>query len=344
MSAALPSAGAAASAGAADSSGPGCWPRARAGIESRAVMKLHPEDFRVDEVAGFTPTGEGEHLYLRIEKTGAATSELARALARAFAVPDASVGYAGMKDRHAVTTQWFSIQTPLDHPPGGALALPDFTGVRVLEACRHRRKLRRGELAGNRFRIRLRRVTGETWPGRLEALRSGGAPNYFGPQRFGGDNLAAARAWLGERRRRRLGAFRSGLYLSVLRSLLFNEVLAARVRAGTWNRVLPGEVTQDDPAGTPRPTGPLWGRGRSAAAAEALAVEQGALAPHAELCEGLEHAGLRQARRVLVLEAADLGWERDGDQLELTFALPAGGYATTFLAEAFDLQDRAGRG
>lgn len=344
MSAALPSEGVAASAGAADLWGPGRWPRAHAGPRSRALMKLHPEDFRVDEVPGFTPTGEGEHLYLRIEKTGAATSELARALARAFAVPEASVGYAGMKDRHAVTTQWFSIHTPLDHPPGGALPPAELPGVRLLEACRHRRKLRRGELAGNRFRIRLRRVSGETWPARLEALRTGGAPNYFGPQRFGGDNLAAARAWLGERRRRRLGAFRSGLYLSVLRSFLFNEVLAARVREGTWNRVLPGETTQEGPAGTPRPTGPLWGRGRSAAAAEALAVEQEALAPHRDIRDGLEHAGLEQARRTLVLEAAELGWERDGDELELTFTLPAGGYATAFLAEAFDLQDRAGRG
>jgi tRNA pseudouridine13 synthase len=292
----------------------------------------------VAELGGVEPEGGGEHLYLRLEKTGLATPEVARWLAECYRVPESAVSYAGMKDKHAVTEQWFSVHTPHD-----AEALPPRAGVRLCAAARHRRKLRRGQLAANRFQIRLRAVVGDGWPERLAAVRDGGVPNYFGPQRFGTDNLARARAWLAERRRRRSGAFRAGLHLSVLRSFLFNEVLAMRVCNHTWNRLVPGDVTMslaqpgDGTFSCPAPTGPLWGRGRSPASAAALEMERAALAPHGEICDGLEHAGLDQQRRSLVLKAADLIWQADGDDLELSFTLPPGGYATTLLGEVFEL-------
>lgn len=309
------------------------WPRARAVAGDRAVIKATAADFRVDELPSVIPAGEGEHLWLRLEKTERSTVEVARWLADAFHVPEHAVGYAGMKDKHAVTAQWFSVHTPDD-----AAVLPAVDGIRLLASARHRRKLRRGELAGNRFELRLREVVGDTWTEGLRALRDGGAPNYFGPQRFGSDNLANATAWLTgpHGRRRRLPAFRRGLYLSVLRSFLFNEVLADRVSAGTWRRLVAGDVPAcgRDAA---HPTGPLWGRGRSPATAEAGRVEEAALAPHGHIREGLEHAGLAQERRSLVLRAPDLEWAQTGAALTLSFTLPPGTYATALLGEAFAL-------
>ena len=314
------------------------WPRARGAAAGRAQLKTRPEDFEVCEIPAVEPAGDGEHLWLHVEKTGRATRDVAGALAAAFSVPEHAVGYAGMKDKQAVTRQWFSVHTPLDDV--SALAQP---GLRVLAVDRHRRKLRRGELAGNAFRLRLEGVAGSGWEAALAAARDLGVPNYFGPQRFGADNLEAALRWLDQRRRRRIGAFRRGLHLSVLRSFLFNEVLGARVEADTWRRSLVGDVllppaTRGEP-GDPMPSGPLWGRGRPAVEGDAAEVEQTALAPHGRICEGLEHAGLSQERRSLVLRAPDLAWSRDGDAVTLTFSLPPGTYATVLLAEAFDLRE-----
>jgi len=323
------------------------WPSARPPAGDRAVLKAVPEDFRVVELPAFEFEGAGEHLLLRVQKIGRGTAEVARDLARALGVADVAVGYAGMKDKDAVTEQWFSV-----HTPRGAADLAPLEGVRVLEEARHRRKLRRGELAGNAFEVRLRHVVGDQWNDRLEDIRCAGVPNYFGPQRFGTDNLANARSWLANRRRQRVGAFRSGLYLSVLRSYLFNETLAARVRDGSWNRPLGGDVMMPLPASLTEPagpalrcaaTGPLWGRGRSPVSDVSLAVERAALAPHREICLGLEHAGLTQQRRSLELHAVELSWQRQGDDLELSFALPPGGYATTLLGDAFDLALEHGR-
>jgi len=306
-------------------------------------MKSRPEDFRVVELPALAPAGTGEHLLLRIEKTGLSTHTVAGELARAFAVAEVAVGYAGMKDRHAVTEQWFSVHTPHD---ADADAVASVEGIRVLEAHRHLRKLRRGELKGNRFVIVLRGVAGASWPARLADIAAAGVPNYFGPQRFGGDNLAQALEWLPRRRRRRDSAFRAGLHLSVLRSFLFNEVLAARVRDATWAQFVPGDVlaTLCDPGqgdGPRAPSGPLWGRGRPPAREHALAVETAALEPHREIREGLEHAGLAQERRSLVLLPWGLRWQSTDDTVTVEFALPPGGYATVLLGEAFDLHDGA---
>ena len=316
------------------------WPRERSAAAPRAVMKAVPEDFEVMELAGLELEGAGEHLHLRLRKVGCSTPEVARWLADCYHIPVSAVGYAGMKDKRAVTEQWFSV-----HTPAGAEVLPDCAGIEVCDARRHSRKLRRGQLAGNHFRVRLRDVVGDGWCERLGVVGQQGVPNYFGPQRFGSDNLTRARTWLAERRRRRESAFTSGLYLSVLRSFLFNEVLGLRVARGNWNRWVPGDVSAEIPprcqdrgsAAAGSPSGPLWGRGRSPAAAEALEVERTALAPHAALCNGLEHAGLAQARRSLVLKPRELQWRAEGATVDVTFTLPPGGYATTLLAEVFDL-------
>ncbi len=307
------------------------WPRAYAASGASATLKQLNEDFVVTELPQQLPSGEGEHLWLEVEKNGANTAFVAEQLAEAAGVPVRDVGYAGLKDRHAITRQWFSIYWPKGETPElTALRHPAF---RVLRQSRHVRKLRPGDLLGNRFRIVLRDVSGDRTAveANLRAVASQGAPNYFGAQRFGhdGGNVEQGRALLAREIRVR-DPKRKGLYLSAVRSFVFNEVLALRIQQGLWGQALPGDVM--DEAG--RPTGPLWGRGRVTTTDAAQALEDAVAERHASLCHGLEHAGLDQARRALVASPVDLSWQwPQADQLVLSFALPAGAYATSVLNE-----------
>jgi tRNA pseudouridine13 synthase len=165
----------------------------------------------------------------------------------------------------------------------------------------------------------------------LQAIASHGVPNYFGAQRFGhdGGNVEQGRAMLAREIRVRNPKMK-GIYLSAVRSFVFNEVLALRIQQGLWGKTLPGDVM--DEAG--RPTGPLWGRGRVITTDQAQALENGVAERHATLCNGMEHAGLDQERRALVASPAQMSWEwPQANQLVLTFSLPAGVYATSVLNE-----------
>ena len=307
------------------------WPNAYPASGASATLKLLNADFIVTELPLQPPCGEGEHIWLDVEKNGANTAFVAQQLADAAGVPERDVGYAGLKDRHAITRQWFSIHLPKgDTPDLTRLQHPEF---KVLGQSRHLKKLRAGDLQGNRFRIVLRDVTGDrdAIERNLRAVASQGVPNYFGAQRFGhdGGNVEQGRAMLAREVRVR-NPKKKGIYLSAVRSFVFNEVLALRIRQGLWGQTLPGDVP--DEAG--RPTGPLWGRGRVSSSDQAQALENGVAERHATLCDGMEHAGLDQARRALVVCPADMAWDWPlADQLVLTFALPAGAYATSVLNE-----------
>lgn len=333
-------------------------PGGHGGPVLRAQFRATPEDFLVEELPGFEPSGEGEHLLLTIEKRGMNTVHAARLLARWAGVPEHGVGYAGLKDRHAVTRQRFSVHLPKRVAPDlAALESPE---LRVLESAWHQRKLPRGALRGNRFVLRLRGVEGEraAVQARLGAIAAGGLPNYFGEQRFGrdGDNVDAARRMFAGARVHRE---KRSIYLSAARSLLFNTVLAARVRAGDWATGREGEVWMLDgshsvfgpePA-TPglaaraarldiHPTGPLWGRGELRCTGEARALELAALGPFADLRDGLEAAGLKQERRALRVRVSGLAWDWPApDELELRFELPSGAYATGLLAELGEVSE-----
>ena len=251
-----------------------------------------------------------------------------------------------------MTRQWFSVRTP--EPAADWADLPE--GVELLAATRGRRKLRRGVHSGNRFRIVLDEVSPEpamsAVVARLDRIRAAGVPNYFGPQRFGrgGGNLAlAARLFAGERLRRG----ERGIALSAARAELFNAVLAARVRAGSWDRILPGEVAGlagsnsvfavADPAPEIEhraaahdihPTGPLWGSRSKLMPSKAVAeLEQTATAAFPELKAGLEAAGLERGFRPLRVAAARLALIRRPGRMTLGFELPRGAYATSLLAE-----------
>ncbi|MFZ5622783.1 MAG: tRNA pseudouridine(13) synthase TruD [Pseudomonadota bacterium] len=329
-------------------------PFAFGGPAGSGRLRVEPEDFVVREIPICAPDGSGEHVWLYIRKRNANTEWVARQIARFAGAAPRDVSFAGLKDRRAVTEQWFSVQLP-------GRADPDWDrleveGVTVLQAARHSRKLRRGALRGNRFEIRVRGFDGDRAlaEARLRALAARGVPNYFGTQRFGrdGGNLeAAARMLRGESRRP--ARYERGLYLSAARSHLFNQVLAARVAAGTWDTLLDGDVLQLDggrawfvadagDAELPRrlqgmevhPTGPLWGRGDPATQGAARALELACLEPWREWCAGLERAGLEQDRRALRVRAAELSWSwADESELSLAFALPSGSYATALLHE-----------
>ena len=307
------------------------WPHAYPVSGASATLKLLNEDFIVTELPLQLPSGEGEHIWLDIEKNGANTAFVAQQLAEAASVQERDVGYAGLKDRYAITRQWFSIYLPKGETPDlTRLQHPEF---KVLSQSRHVKKLRRGDLQGNRFRIVLRDVTGDRGAieANLEAVASHGVPNYFGAQRFGfeGGNVEQGRAMLAREIRVR-NPKKKGIYLSAVRSFVFNEVLALRIEQGLWGKTLPGDV-MDEAGG---PTGPLWGRGRVIATDQAQALENGVAERHAALCDGMEHAGLDQERRALVASPVDMSWEwPQANQLVLMFSLPAGNYATSVLNE-----------
>ena len=325
----------------------------------RARLRAAPEDFQVDERLGFEPSGEGEHLLLKVRKRGANTAWVARELARVAGVRPHDVGYAGLKDRNAVTTQWFSL--PARRGASGALSGAGGEGWEVLEAHAHRRKLPRGALAGNDFRIVLRGFDGdrEALERRVEMLRQRGAPNYFGPQRFGRElsNLAVLRGGPPPRDAR-------GFVLSAARSLLFNAVLAERVREGTWNRLLAGEranldgrnsnflvespdtvLEQRAAALDLHPTGPLWGEGDGGTRGAVAAFEDAIVGRFPALTGMLRDARLEAARRPLrmVVQGLALSWSPEGDgrdgpgrDCELRFSLRAGSFATVALRELIE--------
>lgn len=337
---------------------PGEPAHAHGGPVGTGRLRSRPEDFEVEEILGFKPDGEGQHVLLWVQKRDTNTDWLAGRLARFAGVKRRDVGYAGLKDRHAVTRQWFSVDLAGRDAPDWSML--DLEGVTVLRAERHGRKLRRGTLQGNRFRLVIREVAAKpsVLEERLATVQRLGVPNYFGAQRFGrnGANLQAAAAMFRGRKIRDRHA--RSLYLSAARSRVFNDILHVRVQRGDWNRPLAGDVMML--AGTRshflageadaelarrvrefdiHPTGPLWGRGELPTQAEARAMEAELPRRHPVFCQGLEQAGLEQERRPLRLPVPDLGWTIDPDArtLTLTFTLPAGAYATTVLREIVEV-------
>ena len=303
---------------------------------AEALLKLSPEDFCVDEELGFEPCGEGEHVYLHLRKRGDNTAWLARQIARLANVESRDVGFCGLKDRNAVTRQWFSIYLPKAEEPDWYRLASD--SVSVLQVTRHRQKLRRGTHSANRFKICLRQilgVDGADLQQRLARVAEQGVPNYFGPQRFGidGNNLREAERLLVEGGKIRNRQQR-GLILSAARAYLFNLVLDSRVRDGSWLLSIEGEPLIDG-----LPSGPLWGRGRLAGSLSSVELEEAVLRPWHAWCEGLEHVGLQQERRRLLCRPQDFRAQLQSDGLQVEFRLPPGGFATTVLREICRLKE-----
>ncbi len=325
---------------------------------ARGLIKARCEDFRVDEIALIEPDGAGEHLWVHLQKTGANTQWVAARLAEALAVAPREVSFAGRKDRYAVCTQWFSARIVGTEPKDWEARLP--VGIKVLTARRHGRKLRRGTLRGNRFRIVIRELGGEveTLAERVAHIRAEGVPNFFGEQRFGRDgaNLAAAHQ-LFSGRRGRLTRARREMYFSAARAQIFNAVLAHRVADASWNQLLLGDVAAldgtrsvfpvaevDEELGDRNaaldvhPSGPLWGRGSPSSTLAVQKLEMAIAARHPVLADGLAAGGVQQARRALRIKVNDLRFEFGEGAATVSFSLPAGSYATAVLREVLQYE------
>jgi tRNA pseudouridine13 synthase len=301
-----------------------------------ARLRTIPQDFQVTEKLGWDFSGDGEHDYLWIEKTDANTEWVARQLALYADVPARDVGYAGLKDRHAVTRQWFSI--PRWNTP--AWSRLELEGVRIVDSGRHLRKLRRGAHRANAFRIVLRHDATPDFDAvanRLAVIRQAGVPNYFGEQRFGreGGNLRLANDWA---KGKRLPRHQRGLAISTIRSFLFNEALAGRVSQGTWNRFVTGDLANLNGTGSifdvqeiddelrrrcddmdVHPAGILAGAGSNI---------------QAELWQtALDKHRVEPGSRSLRLPVQDLTSENSDNSLTLSFTLDRGAFATAVLRE-----------
>ena len=316
------------------------WARAHGAPLFTATLRSVPDDFRVTEILDWPFSSDGEHDYLLIEKTGANTEWVARQLARHAGVPAREVGYAGLKDRHAVTTQWFSV--PRWNAPDWSGAAID--GVRVLDAARHRKKLRRGAHGGNAFRIVLRSASlgdqAAPLAQRIERIREQGVPNYFGEQRFGrqGSNLALVDDWAAGKR---LPRQQRSLAISAARSFLFNELLDARVRDDTWHRLLPGDTANLDRTGSIFDV-PVVDPELERRCAEMDVHPAGTLAgAESELGPGpwrkaLDKARVEPGTRSLRLRVGDLRHEILKNEAVLEFSLGRGAFATAVLRELAD--------
>lgn len=332
------------------------WPHAWGGPPASGVIRQVPEDFRVEERLSFTPSDHGEHVFLLIEKRGANTEWVAKQLARFAGVSPAAIGYAGLKDRHASVAQWFSVHWPKSTEANWQAFQSE--EYQVVAIHHNERKLRRGALAGNRFRLVVREVDGDIagLQARLALVAAHGVPNYFGEQRFGrgGRNVDEATAWLGTGR---LPAdrMRRSMVLSAARSLVFNAVLAERVADGSWQVAQSGDALMrtgsngffvaaeiDDGIANRiaclalHPSGPLWGAGALPATGGVAALEHHVAERFAVLRDGLSESGADMARRALRLAIVELTWKHVAPAVQLEFSLPPGGYATAVLREVFD--------
>jgi tRNA pseudouridine13 synthase len=348
-------------------------PCALGGPVGRARVRASAEDFVVREWLGFEADGEGEHWLLRVRKRAANTHWVVKQLARLAKIHPRDIGFAGVKDRNAVAEQAFTV--PVRSAVGAAWEGVAGEGFEVIGAQRHRRKLKRGALRGNEFEIVLREFSDDPQllQQRLQALAIRGAPNYFGPQRFGigGNNLTVASDWFSG------GAapfdrVQRGFALSAARAAIFNAVLAERVEDGSWETLLPGDIVNLDGSGSIfaaeavddvlrerasrldiHPTGPMWGKTANYAAfvsgertfadgTERSSVNVSEVVPAREravadrfptFTAGLAGVGVEAARRALRMRVGDLRWTIEGDVVRLHFRLPSGSFATALLRE-----------
>ncbi|MCW8832959.1 MAG: tRNA pseudouridine(13) synthase TruD [Colwellia sp.] len=331
---------------------------------STGLLRSQISDFKVFEQLPFSPCGEGEHLYIHIRKTGANTVFVARELAKYFKIKEQLVSYAGLKDRFAVTEQWFGV-----HVPGKQvydLGDLNIEGVEILSYQRHNKKLRTGALTGNRFELILRDVTElKALHERWQAIVEQGVPNYFGEQRFGidGGNINSALALFSGTKVK--DKKKRGMYLSAARSYLFNDIISERIKQKIFSTMQVGDVLML--AGTQSVfhldevdasiaqrfkqkdvdiTASMWGSGELMTSAEPKVFEETIAAKHNEFAQGLPRFGLKQERRRirLTVQGADikvLAATKTDDlpSVMVSFSLPAGSYATTVLRELINYQD-----
>lgn len=340
--------------------------------KGRGQFKAEPEDFIVIEDLGYELTGDGEHIFVFIEKRNLNTAFVAEQLASFTGLPLRNITYAGRKDKYGVCRQWFGIHAP------GVKSFPweacTIEGVNIIKVARHNKKLRTGQLKGNTFIIRLRHVENiEDITAKLDIAGQQGVPNYFGEQRFGvqrlgddgelrkGGNLALAERMInGETIKNRN---KRSMALSALRSWLFNEVISQRIASSHFDNIMLGDAigltgsnsffsndgSDTDLAsryqqGDVCPTAPLWGKGKAATTSDAHAFEDSVTSQYSEVLACLENAGLKQERRQIRLWPRGLAYQVQEQDLVVSFNLPSGCFATSVLRECVVTYEKSSSG
>lgn len=323
---------------------------------TKAKIKVKPEHFIVRENLGFEFTGTGEHLMVRIRKTGENTSFVANELAKVCAVKSKDVGWAGLKDRHAVTEQWLSIHLPKSESPDFTSFEKQYPSIQILETTRHNRKLRPGDLIGNDFEITLSEVTDvEDVEFRIKKIIESGVPNYFGAQRFGkdGNNLLEARRWGKDNVRTRNQNKRS-LYLSTARSWLFNHIVSARLNNEAFSHLMLGDIVTKSgdtiiineenlvqyqgelESGSVNLTAALAGDNDLPTKESALELEQAIIDSEPHLMALIRGNRMRHDRRDIVLKPLDLKYKAVDNRIVLSFSLSSGSFATSIVRELIE--------
>ena len=317
-----------------------------------AVIKQFPEDFQVTEIPSYHPCGEGEHIWLEVTKTGVNTAWVAEQLSKSAGIRLRDVSYAGRKDKQAITTQWFSLHDPKRLIDPQLLAVDNCEFRKI---SRHSQKLRIGNLAGNHFTIRLREFNGDVnlFKKRFKDIVHTGFPNYFGLQRFGKrqNNLHRALKWVAQGAGR-LQRDQRSLYISVLRSYIFNQVLTERIANSSWNKILDGECVQLSgskslfvTAATDEkfpeleqrcatfdlhPTGPLTGDGGLQPVNVVSEIENLVYTKNKSTVKFLNKVASASRRALRVLPENPELVQENGN-LMLSFTLPPGSYATVLI-------------
>jgi len=315
-------------------------------------LKQSPSDFIVTEQLSFTPSGEGEHLFLFIQKTELNTLDVCERLAKYFHVNPKNISYAGLKDKNAIVTQWFCLPFAIKSTPN--VTAFESEHLHIVSVIRNAKKLKRGAIKLNNFEITLRDIQGDfsVIEERIKLIKEHGVPNYFGMQRFGRNenNLSnVTKLFAGKIKCSRN---KKSIYLSAARSFLFNEVLSQRIKEQTWNKFIDGDVAvlnesrsffnideidnelnQRLAQGDIHPSAPLWGKGKSLSSESAKELEESVIAAHANFAKGLVNEGLQQDRRSMRLLPTQLEYTLNVDSLIINFNLPSGTYATSVLRE-----------
>ena len=306
-----------------------------------ATFKAQPEDFIVEEVLGFQPCGEGEHLFLFVQTDDHNTRYTQKCLAHLFGVSKNKVSYSGLKDRRGLTSQWFSIHLPGQNPQPEAAALAE-KGITLLNHGRHNKKLRIGTHKTNRFLICLREVNEAQGLEQKITLLERGVPNYFGPQRFGhnGNNIAELQHWANAAELPQDRVERSRV-LSTLRAWMFNGALAQRIHDQTWSHWQPGDPILLDGSQSYFEE-PQWSETLQQRFEEGD-IHLGGWLPGASLNEGmqipgefqalLELANMKPEPRALRLIPSHISFEQLENHIRVSFELPKGAYATSVLRE-----------
>jgi len=330
-------------------------------IKPNAIFKQFPEDFIVIEKLTFQPENKGSHAFLKIQKKDTNTQWVIKELAKFCQVPEKTIGYAGLKDRQAITTQWFSVNLEGITEPNWDKF--DVDNIDILEQTYHPKKLKVGTIESNHFEIKLKNISSEhiNKIHNIQAkISSSGFPNYFGEQRFGIDeqNIAKARRWFNSEIKVKQRNQKS-IYLSAARSLLFNEFLSSRIAQFGWNNLINGEqmildgshsfftvekiskeIEERFTLGDIHPSLSLWGKGNLTSLNELNEFEQLQAYKLSFWANHLENKGLKQDRRSIRVIPKDLqsSYDPETQSFKIKFSLPSGTYATMLLRELFDLQ------